>query len=88
MALQIELTDLQIHLPRNSFSSEVYTLRSRRARLLLPVSAAQLEAMRPCMDRCLHAPTAPLAAIDGSTVYSKQPCCVLSACQVLARACL
>lgn len=50
--LQVELTNLQVDLPRNSFSCEVYTLRSRRARLLLPVSAAQLEAMKPGMDRC------------------------------------
>ncbi|KAK9809768.1 hypothetical protein WJX73_004442 [Symbiochloris irregularis] len=52
--LEVVLTNLQVDLPRSSFSTEVYTLQCGQVQLLLPVSAAELDTMRPCMDRSDH----------------------------------
>ena len=48
--MQVVLTNFQLDVPRNSFSPEMYVMRSKYVRLLLPVNDAQLAKMRPHMD--------------------------------------
>ena len=49
------LSNAALDLPRDSFSREMYRIHAASVRVVLPMSQAQLDRMKPNMEGCAYA---------------------------------